>query len=208
MTWFMESTGSVDAVVKVGGRALADRRLCDRVMRAVRAAAAGRRLLVVPGGGPLADAVRLIDRTHEPSVDAAHWMAVLAMDQWAHLVSERLERGAVVDGPRAIARALDSGRIPVLAPARWLQDSDPLPHGWEVTADSIAAWAAGVTGAERLVLIKPPKAAPPFVDAYFGRAVPSGVAWRIVMADHVEALAEAVAGPESARRARTRSATT
>ena len=208
MTRVMVSTMSVDAVVKVGGRTLADRALCDRWARAVGSAADGRRLLVVPGGGPLADAVRAIDRTHEPSADAAHWMAVLAMDQWAHLVSERLERGAVVDGPGTIASALDSGRIPVLAPTRWLRDADPLPHSWEVTADSIAAWVAGVTGAKRLVLIKPPAAAPPGVDAYFGRAVPAGVAWKIVTADHVETLASAVGGPQSARRARTRSATT
>jgi hypothetical protein len=42
----------------------------------------------------------------------------------------------------------------VLAPFRWLRSADPLPHGWHVTSDSIAAWVAARLGARRLVLLK------------------------------------------------------
>src|SRR2546427_3560943 len=40
------------------------------------------------------------------------------------------------EGETEIAAALAAGRIPVLAPFRWLRTADPLPHSWDVTSDS------------------------------------------------------------------------
>ena len=146
-------------VVKLGGGVLPHAGYFDGALAAIAAAARERPLLVVPGGGPFADAVREVDRRHRLSDGAAHWMAVLAMDQYAQLVAARLDGGVLVDAPDGwITAALAAGRVPVLAPSRWLRAADPLPHTWDVTSDSIAAWIAGVVGARRLVLIKPPGA--------------------------------------------------
>src|SRR5262245_64777080 len=134
-------------------------------------------------------------------------MAVLAMDQYAHAIADRLGNAAVVEDRSAIAAALDARRVPVLAPYRWLREADPLPHSWDVTSDSIAAWVAGAIGARRLVLIKPPQsllrpahqtrtadsgavnaADDRLVDAYFARALPANVTRVIVSADQVDTL--------------------
>jgi aspartokinase-like uncharacterized kinase len=124
------------------------------VLGVVGAAARERRLVVVPGGGPFADAVREVDRRLALSDDAAHWMALLAMDQYACLIASKLDGGVVVETPAEIS-AIDAARVPVVAPSRWLRQADPLPHSWTVTSDSIAAWMAGALGAARLVLVKP-----------------------------------------------------
>ena len=183
----------VEMVVKVGGGVLAHGKLFDAALASIGAAARDRRLLVVPGGGPFADAVREVDRRLRLPDDAAHWMAVLAMDQYAHLVAARLARGVVVEEPREIATALSAGHVPVLAPSRWLRRADPLPHAWTVTSDSIAAWVAGRVGARRLVLVKPPGATVgELVDAYFPRALPAHVTPLIVPADQEEALGSAL----------------
>ena len=87
-----ESTAVVDIVVKIGGGLLAHPAHLDAALTAIGAAGRDRRLLIVPGGGPFAEAVREIDRRLGLSDDAAHWMAVLAMDQYAHLVAARLDR--------------------------------------------------------------------------------------------------------------------
>jgi aspartokinase-like uncharacterized kinase len=155
-------------------------------------------LLIVPGGGPFADAVREVDRrlaAHERlglGDEAAHWMAVLAMDQHAHLIAARLAGAVVVTDPGEIRDAFNARHIPVLAPYRWLREADPLPHSWDVTSDSIAAWVAGRVGACRLVLVKPPGLRPSTdghgVDAYFSRAVPAGVRSLIVPADQIDVL--------------------
>jgi 5-(aminomethyl)-3-furanmethanol phosphate kinase len=176
----------VDLVVKIGGGVLAQPDCLDQILSFVASAAHDHRLLVVPGGGPFADAVRSVDRQVPLSDAAAHWMAVLAMDQYAHLLAERLGCGAVVRSAREADQALDGGRVPVLAPSQWLQQDDPLPHSWDVTSDSIAAWVAGAIGARRLVLVKPSGAAGDgLVDPYFSRVLPDNVASTSVAADQL-----------------------
>ena len=174
---------------KVGGSLLAQGERLDAVLAEIVTASRDVAVIVVPGGGPFADAVRDVDRRLGLSDDAAHWMAVLAMDQYAHVIASRLEGGTLVSEADEIEPVLNAGRIPVLAPYRWLRDVDPLPHSWDVTSDSIAAWVAGQVGAHRLVLIKPPQATSgELVDAYFARALPPDVAVEIVPADRIDLL--------------------
>lgn len=188
------SLPSVDVVVKVGGGLLADVPRLNGVLETIAEAARGRRLLVVPGGGPFADAVRDVDRRLGLSDDSAHWMAVLAMDQFAHIVAERLDGASLVVTFDDIAAALDNGRVPVLAPSRWLRDADPLPHSWDVTSDTIAAWIAGLVRASRIILIKPAGSQGPgtldaaLVDARFSATLPQHVEADIIAADRVDAL--------------------
>jgi aspartokinase-like uncharacterized kinase len=183
------SAGIVDIVVKLGGGVLAHAEHFALVLAAISSGARERRLLVVPGGGPFADTVRDVDRRLSLSDDAAHWMAVLAMDQHAYLVASKLADGMLVTERREIAAALDAQRVPVLAPSRWLRGADPLSHTWSVTSDTIAAWVAGEVGASSVILIKPPGAAGgDLVDSCFARALPAHIAPVIVPADQLETL--------------------
>ena len=140
-------------VVKVGGGLL--REAGDGALRAlcaqIGALGARHRLLVVPGGADLADAVRAYDRRFALRAATAHWMAILAMDQFGWALSD-----LIPGAERAVdlAPAAD-GVVPVLLPAALLRERDPLPESWGVTSDSIAAWVAGAAGAGRLVLVKP-----------------------------------------------------
>jgi 5-(aminomethyl)-3-furanmethanol phosphate kinase len=185
----------VDVVLKVGGGLLKQRGELDRVLAVISDLARHRRLLVVPGGGPFADAVRAVDDRLGLSDDTAHWMAIRAMDQYAQVVADQMPGCVLVAGPSEIAGALTAGRVPVLLPYRWLRDADPLPHSWDVTSDSIAAWVAGAVGARRLVLIKPSgTSGADLVDPYFHRALPASVVSDAVAADRFEALAAGIGG--------------
>jgi aspartokinase-like uncharacterized kinase len=187
----------VEVVVKIGGGLLRSSADLGRVLSTVASASEARRLLVIGGGGPFADAVRVVDEQLRLSDDAAHWMAILAMDQYAHLLAERLAGSALVTDRREIAQAVSVGRVPVLAPYRWLRKADPLPHSWEVTSDSIAAWIAGAVRARRIVLVKPPSAVgTPLVDGHFARTLPAGVVAESVLADQIDELASALGGSE------------
>src|SRR5579871_4568214 len=46
------------------------------------------------------------------------------------------------------------GVAPILLPFNLLAQRDPLPHSWDVTSDSIAAWICRETGASHLILLK------------------------------------------------------
>lgn len=168
------------AVVKVGGGLFRLSGALEAVCGAV--AALGRRepLVVVPGGGPFADLVRDVDRKGGLRADTAHWMAILGMDQYAHLLAERIDGAALVEESGAIGGALDAGRIAVLAPSRWLRAADPLPHGWDATSDSVAAFVAGALDASRLVLVKPADVGEEGVDPCFQTLVPAGLEVSVV----------------------------
>jgi aspartokinase-like uncharacterized kinase len=174
----------IDAVVKIGGSLLSLGDALPRTIAALEILATTRAILVVPGGGPFADTVRIASERHSLSDDDAHWMAILGMEQFALILASRIRNAELVHRRGEIARALARGRVPVLAPYRWLREADPLPHSWDVTSDSIAAWVASKVGARGLILIKPPGHDPhTAVDRYFDRARPPALRYSIVTPD-------------------------
>jgi aspartokinase-like uncharacterized kinase len=179
----------VDAVIKVGGSLLRRPAALARVTDSLAQLRERLALLVVPGGGLMADTIRDLDQRFSFAPDTSHWMAVLAMDQYALLLSGRIAGSRVVRDRQEIACALDAKAIPVLAPYRWLEDADPLPHSWSVTSDSIAAWVAGAVGAPRLVLVKAVGGQPEsLVDEHFSRALPTQVESTVLAATEVDKL--------------------
>jgi probable H4MPT-linked C1 transfer pathway protein len=175
----------IETVVKVGGSLLEHDGALSAVLDVLNRAS---RTLIVPGGGPFADAVRNVYGRGAVDDDAAHWMAVLAMNQYAELLAARMPRGSVVTNLTEARSAIVSGRVPVLAPSLWLRQADPLPHSWDVTSDSIAAWVAGQASASTLILVKPAGATGTLTDAHFERARPAGVECRTVTADQLDVL--------------------
>jgi aspartokinase-like uncharacterized kinase len=177
------------SVIKVGGGLAAIPHALDRVCAELSRASRDHRLLVVPGGGPFADAVREFERQVGVSSDAAHWMAILAMDQYAHVLAGRIPGAVLVDEPGAVGETVVLGRTAVLAPFRWMRAADILPHTWEATSDSIAAFVAGALDAARLILIKP-TAVGETVDAYFTTALPRGLPYSVIGYDRIEQLSQ------------------
>ena len=92
-------------------------------------------VLIVPGGGEFADVVRRIDRERGLTDDAAHWMAVLAMDEYAYYLSDKTGIGL------SCSLSVKKG-VYIALPYEILKENDELPHSWDVTSDTIAAWVA------------------------------------------------------------------
>ncbi len=160
---------AADIVIKVGGALERDPVAFGAAIADLGSLRHDARIVLVPGGGPFADAVRDADRTLGLGSDTAHWMAILAMDQYAHLLRARIPRAIVIENPGRIRATCRAGRLPVLAPYRWLRRADPVPHSWDATSDSIAAWIAITLGAAHLVVLKPAAGVlRDIVDAQFG----------------------------------------
>ena len=168
-------------VLKIGGGLLGIPGALDAAAAAITELARHCRVIVVPGGGPFADTVRRMDQDAGLSDDAAHWMAILAMDQYGHLLVERIDRAVLVEEPGGLAGVLAAGRAAVLAPYRWMRAADVLPHTWDATSDSVAAFVAGAVDARLLVLVKPADGDPAaLVDRTFENVMPAGLAWRVI----------------------------
>jgi dihydroneopterin aldolase len=117
------------------------------------ALAAGR-VVIVPGGGPLADAVREAQPAMGFDDHAAHRMALLAMEQFGCALAGLRPSLKLADSPAAIRAALRAGGVPVWAPTRMVLKAKDVPASWGVTSDSLAAWLAGALGAKLLLLVK------------------------------------------------------
>lgn len=124
-------------VVKVGGSLAPHIPTLVPVLRD-----APRPLLIVPGGGAFANAVRLSPAAADP--DAAHWMACAAMDQFGWTIAAA--------GLATTTRIAAPKKTSVLLPYCTLRRHDSLPHSWNVTSDTIAAWVAATAGCDLLVL--------------------------------------------------------
>jgi aspartokinase-like uncharacterized kinase len=176
-------------VVKVGGALSHVPGALDDVARALPALARTQPVIVIPGGGPFADQVRRTQHDLGASEDAAHWMAILGMDQYAHLLADRLPGARLVHELHALAEAR-AGDLFVFAPYRWMQRADPLPHTWDATSDSIAAVAAGELGARELLLVKVVSGTPETLgDALLPSSCPPGLEVRCVTTPGLLALA-------------------
>jgi dihydroneopterin aldolase len=139
------------AVVKLGGSTANEAVLAEWI-----AALAGSALplVIVPGGGRFADQVRDAQKDMGFSDKAAHAMAILAMDQFGHVILDSDDRLVPVRSMQDIERALGRGKIPVWLPSSLAIPAPDIRASWDITSDALAAWLAGKLGANALLLVK------------------------------------------------------
>jgi aspartokinase-like uncharacterized kinase len=140
-------------VIKVGGSLFGLPDLGPRLRRWLPTLARAD-LLLVPGGGAAADVVRDLDRRHGLGEERAHWLALRALTLTAHFLADLLPGARVVADPR------ETAGLAVLDAYAFARADDALPHSWAVTSDSVAARAAAVARADRLILLKSVSPAP------------------------------------------------
>src|SRR5215813_6949426 len=127
-------------VIKIGGSCAFS---LDLRRWAAAVAECGGRAVVVPGGGPFADAVRDAQPRMRFDDAAAHHMAMLGMAQFGHALGSFDRRLAVADSMENLQRVLSDGNVPIWLPARMAMQAADIPPSWDVTSDSLAAWLAG-----------------------------------------------------------------
>jgi len=125
-------------------------------------------VLLVPGGGPLADVLRSFDQQHRLGEETSHWLALQALTLNARFLAALLPAAEVVGELRACPGHWQKEQVPILDAYRFAVEDEGcpgcLPHTWEVSSDSLAARVAVVLGASRLVLLK-------------SVTIPGGICW-------------------------------
>ena len=138
------------AIVKIGGSHISGPHIKDWL--AAIAAQAGA-IVIVPGGGPFAEAVRSAQASMGYDDSAAHWMALMAMAQFGRALQNLNSALRLTASRSAIWRAIKDGKVPVWSPEPMARAA-ALPETWALTSDSLAAWLAGELGAHHLLLVK------------------------------------------------------
>jgi aspartokinase-like uncharacterized kinase len=137
-------------VVKLGG-SLLHHAAFGEPLGAILAATG--RIVIVPGGGPFADAVREAQRLSRFSDGLAHRLAIRAMSTVAEILCDSCPRLVLAPTRSAIDATWKAGLLPVWDASELIGHPD-IPESWDVTSDSLAAWLAGTIDAEALILVK------------------------------------------------------
>jgi 5-(aminomethyl)-3-furanmethanol phosphate kinase len=144
-------------VVKIGGSLLGSPEL-ERWLD-VAAKHSDGKIVIVPGGGVFADAVREAQILSKISDACAHRLAVLAMDQFGLLLANMNPLLATASSEMEIDERTWQHRGIVWLPSRMVLADNNIPKNWDMTSDSLAAWLAHKLGAQHLILVKSDKPA-------------------------------------------------
>lgn len=118
-------------------------------------------LILVPGGGPFAQAVRAAQKAIGFDDQVAHRLALLAMEQFAHVLAAFSGAFVACGSILAMDEVLRLGQIPIWLPSAMALAAPDVPASWAMTSDSLSAWLAAAYGARRLLLIKSCDPMPP-----------------------------------------------
>ena len=113
-----------------------------------------KKLIIVPGGGPFADQVRLADEKYKLDDSCAHNMAVMAMQQYGSLIASLCPTIVTAKTREKIQLAWQNYKAVVWEPYNMLQDEYELEKSWDVTSDSIAVWLASKLDLKNVLLVK------------------------------------------------------
>lgn len=141
------------SIVKVGGSLLADGGRLHAILGGLAAGSDGA-CIVVPGGGPFADAVRTAQAALGFDDALAHRLGLDAMGRVAEVFAAIEPRLGVARSVPDTAEIVRRGGTPVWDPVALKTGHATIAESWSVTSDSLALWLAIETRAARCVLIK------------------------------------------------------
>ncbi len=176
-------------IYKIGGSLLTLPDLAKRLLTLLSLSPHRHPLLVV-GGGKMTDVVRTWDELYQLGDEVAHQLALQSLALNEALLLELIPQTTHVTHLTEANGVWQAGGIPLLKTSHFLEEAEPtstipLPHNWDVTSDSIAAWVAIEWAAEKLVLVKSIDPPEQFweqanaVDSHFAKLMPlvANVEW-------------------------------
>lgn len=150
-------------VVKLTGAILQHPR-CQEWLDAISSLAG---IVVVCGGGDLADGVRLRQVQQGFSDGVAHEKALKSMVDNAIELQQRCPDLALCDSLAELSLPLSQSKTVFWLPRDLLGGHPEVEESWAVTSDSLAIWCAGKIGARACLLVKatePPQGGPSAAD--------------------------------------------
>jgi aspartokinase-like uncharacterized kinase len=139
-------------VLKLGGSLLGSPELAKWLETIVELSDG--KIIIVPGGGLFANAVREAQQISNINDVVAHQLALLAMDQFGILLAGMSPGLVTASSELEISERGWQHRGIVWLPSKMVLADERIPKNWQVTSDSLSAWLANKLGVEQLILVK------------------------------------------------------
>ena len=135
-------------VVKIGGSLFPEytEELCECLTKSEE------KIVLVNGGGLLANNIREFNKSFPFSDDVNHWNAIKCMDIIGHFIADENKNIVPITSLEEIEKVHNTHKIPLILTYELMRKEDPLKHSWNVTSDSIACWIANRINAKLLIL--------------------------------------------------------
>jgi aspartokinase-like uncharacterized kinase len=139
-------------VIKLGGSLLSSGSLREWLSIIVEHGAG--KLVIVPGGGIFADQVRNTQQKWKFNDKAAHQMALLAMEQYAHLLKSYAPGLVLEDSIEGIEKVISLNQVPVWLPFKMINACQDISANWDLTSDSLTLCLAEQLNTDHVMLLK------------------------------------------------------
>lgn len=139
-------------IVKVGG-SLFDSPLLQHWLDTLSQLSQHEAIIIVPGGGPFADQVRMAQQQHQFDDQHAHHMALLAMSQFGLMLLGLNQQAKPFYYPVEQSK-ITLPNLSVWLPDKQLLTDRQLAQNWNTTSDSLALWLAQQLNPNKLSLLK------------------------------------------------------
>jgi aspartokinase-like uncharacterized kinase len=110
-------------------------------------------IIIIPGGGRLANLIRNLYYEFNLDDELAHWMAIYAMDFNGLELSKKFPHLNKIKKFSDLDKEAKK-KISIFLPYKYLKKDNKLPHKWNVTSDSIALYLASQFNLNECYLIK------------------------------------------------------
>ncbi|HUU78692.1 MAG TPA: hypothetical protein VMX55_10125 [candidate division Zixibacteria bacterium] len=112
------------------------------------------KFVILPGGGEFAEKVRQSQKRLLFSDEAAHWMAIKAMELHALLLQDFIPNSIVLKINSLENLDILNKNIPILKVMDFMRRDSKLEHNWNVTSDAIAIEIANYLGLRKIIFLK------------------------------------------------------
>ncbi|MFX1456232.1 MAG: hypothetical protein ACFFDB_12730 [Promethearchaeota archaeon] len=143
------------AIFKIGGKILEDiEDLKSTISQLTQLYDKGdlQRIILIPGGGSLANFIRTVYNELQFTEELGHWMGIISMNYNGIELGKRFPQIEIIEDINRLK--IKNKILCIFLPYRFLKENDKLPHSWDVTSDSITLFLAKALDITHCFLIK------------------------------------------------------
>ncbi|MHA1986271.1 MAG: amino acid kinase family protein [Promethearchaeota archaeon] len=110
------------------------------------------KIIIIPGGGSLANFIRKVYSELQFTEELGHWMGIISMNYNGIELGKKFPEIEVVEDINKLKKI--EKIFSIFLPYRFLKEDDKLPQSWDVTSDSITLYLAKELEITHCFLIK------------------------------------------------------
>ena len=134
-------------IIKIGGSWIKSNHLDELISKLANFKR--EKILIVTGGGCIADSIREIFKINKMEESAANFLALKATEIFGHMISQKNPSFKVSENTSIV-----SNQLVIWSPSKKLQSESTFERNWNSTSDSVAMWLGNKIDSRGIIFLK------------------------------------------------------